>query len=96
MFNLNALMSLLNARPFTPFRFIMSDGGSVDVVSREMVLPGRTFAIVGIPERTRPETVADRWTTVWFMHVSRTKTLVPGAPPFAAPPADQPGTPSAA
>ena len=86
MFNLNAMMSLLSARPFTPFRFHMSDGGTVDVPSRELVMPGRSFAVVGIPDPSLNESVLDRWTTVWYMHVSRTEMLAPGAPPFTAPP----------
>ena len=43
MFNSTAMLALLNARPFAPFRFHMSDGGVVEVPSREMVLPGRNL-----------------------------------------------------
>ena len=94
MFNSAAMLVLLNSRPFAPFRFIMSDGGVVEVPSREMVLPGRNFAVVGILKPGETETLADLWTTVWYMHVSRTEMLSPGAPPFtAAPPADS-NTPS--
>jgi hypothetical protein len=37
----------------------------------------------------------DRWTVVWYMHVTRTEMLGPGPPPLAPPPgpADSP-TPS--
>lgn len=96
MFNAAALMSLLNAKPFAPFRFVMSDGGTMTVPSREMVLPGRAFAVVGIPEPKRSETLADLWTTVWFMHVSRIEMLNPGSPPFTAPPASPSESPTPA
>ena len=96
MFTANNLLSLLNARPFAPFRFHLSDGGTVVVPSREMVLPGRTFAVVGIPDPRRSETLADLWTTVWFMHVTRVEMLTPGNPPFTAPPTEPSGSPSPA
>jgi hypothetical protein len=86
VFNLAALQSLLSARPFTPFRFHLSDGGTVDVPSRELVMPGKSFAVVGIPDASLNETVLDRWVTVWYIHVTRTEMLAPGAPPFTAPP----------
>ena len=40
------------------------------------------------------ETLADHWTTVWYMHVTRTEMLTPGAPPFTAPPPADNGTPA--
>ena len=86
MFNATAMLALLDARPFAPFRFHMSDGGTVEVPSREMVMPGKTFAVVGILDPRRSETLASLWTTVWYMHVTRTEMLTPGNPPFAAPP----------
>jgi hypothetical protein len=94
MFNLAALQSLLSAKPFTPFRFHLSDGGTVDVPSRELVMPGKSFAVVGIPDPSLNETVLDRWTTVWFMHVTRVEMLAPGAPPFTAPPPSGTDVPS--
>ncbi|QDU19366.1 hypothetical protein [Urbifossiella limnaea] len=86
MFNGNAMLALLDARPFTPFRFHLSDGGTVDVPSREMVMPGKTFAVVGLPDKGRNERFLSWWTTVWYMHVTRVEMLAPGAPPFTAPP----------
>lgn len=86
MFTANAMTALLEARPFVPFRLHLSDGRSVPVPSREMVLPGRNFAVVGIPDPRSAENLADVWTTVWYMHVTGTEMLAPGAPPFTAPP----------
>lgn len=84
MFNLNAMLSLLDTRPFVPFRLHLSDGKVIDVPSREMVLPGRNFAVIGILEN-HPR-AASRWTTVWYIHVTQTEMLAPGAPPFTASP----------
>ncbi|MBX9580903.1 MAG: hypothetical protein K2X87_11395 [Gemmataceae bacterium] len=86
MFTGERLLQLLGARPFVPFRLHLSDGGAVDVPSMEMVLPGRNFAVIGILEPAKSSRLADRWTTVWYMHVTRTEMLAPGAPPFTAPP----------
>jgi hypothetical protein len=92
MFTSNAMLALLNARPFAPFRLHMSDGGTVVVPSREMVIPGRNFAVVGILDPNSSDTLADLWTTVWYMHVTRVEMLKPGQPPFTSPPAS--GSPS--
>lgn len=86
MFNANAMLALLDARPFGPFRFHISDGGTVEVASQELVIPGKNFAVVGILEPERSPRLATRWTTVWFMHVTRIEMLTPGSPPFTLPP----------
>jgi hypothetical protein len=86
MFTANAMLALLDARPFAPFRMFTSDGSHVDVLSQELVIPGRNFAVVGILEPALSHRLANRWVTVWFMHVTRIEMLNPGSPPFAAPP----------
>jgi hypothetical protein len=95
MFNANNLQTLLKGRPFAPFRFVMSDGGTVEVRSPEFIMLGRQFAVVGLPDPAAAETFIDRWTTIWYMHVTRVEQLHPGAPPFTTPagPADS-STPS--
>lgn len=50
MFALSDMQALLNARPFVPFRLWLSDGGHVDVLSREFVLPD----IVKLISKKRP------------------------------------------
>ena len=85
MFNYNNLTALLKARPFVPFRFIMSDGSVVEVKSPEFVWPGRQFANVAILDPTAPDTLVEWFTTVWYMHVTRIEFTQPGAPPFTSP-----------
>jgi hypothetical protein len=91
MFGAADLMTLLHARPFVPFRLILSDGGTVEVRTPEVVMPGRRFALVGLLDADAKYSLFDRWMTVWYMHVSRAEQMVAGAPPFAPPgPADSP------
>jgi hypothetical protein len=89
---LNDLRALLNARPFVPFRLWLRDGAFVDVKSREVVLPGRHFALVGLLDPKATDTVFDRYMTVWYLHVTRHEMLGPGTPPFSPPtgPAESP------
>jgi hypothetical protein len=85
MFNANNLLSLLKARPFVPFRFVMSDGGTVEVKSPEFVWPGRQFATVALLDPTAADTLIEWHTTVWYMHVTRVEQIQPGAQPFTSP-----------
>ncbi len=87
MFTLGDMVTLLHAQPFTPFRLHLSDGGSVEVRSREVVSVGRRFALVGLLDPGATDTFFDRWAVVWYMHVTRVEMLDPGPPPLSAPPA---------
>lgn len=84
MFTLNDLRALLQAKPFAAFRLHLSDGGQVDVLSHEAVLLTRRHALIGLMESN--ETVADRWTIVAYMHITRAELLKSGAPPLSPPP----------
>jgi hypothetical protein len=86
MFTADPLRALVATRPFIPFRMFMSDGSVVEVRSREVVLPGRHLAVIGLLDPDAEDTLFDRWTVVWYRHVTRVEMLGPGAPPFSAPP----------
>jgi hypothetical protein len=86
MFTADDLRSLWNATPFVPFRLVLSDGEAVEVRSREVVIPGRRFAVIGLLDPDATDTLIDRWTTVWYMHVTRAEHLLAGQPPFTRPP----------
>ena len=97
MFTLDDMRALVQARPFVPFRLIMSEGGTVDVRSPEVVLLGRRFAVVGLLDPNATDTLLERWTTVWYLHVARVEQLDAGLPPFAPPPGTAPaGSPTPA
>jgi hypothetical protein len=84
LFSLEAMRTLRNARPFVPFRLWLSDGGHVDVPTPEVVLLGRHFAIIGLLDPKATDTAVDRYTTVWYLHVTRHEMLSAGVPPFSS------------
>src|SRR5262245_22204065 len=86
MFTVNDLQNLLNARPFVPFRLHLSDGSPVEVKNPEVVIVGRRFVVVGLLDPGAADTLVDRWTVVWYMHVTRAELLGPGPPPMTQPP----------
>lgn len=86
MFTASDMVALLNAKPFTPFRLHLSDGGEVTVRTPEVVSPGRRMAIVGLLDPDQNDSLFDRWTTVYYMHVTRHDLLSPSSRPFSAPP----------
>src|SRR5690349_9033300 len=94
MFTADHLRTLLRRQPFVPFRLVLSDGGQVIVRTPEVVLPGRGFAVIGLLDENAPDGLFDRWTVVWYMHVTRVETLVPGGPPFTQPPTGSAESPS--
>lgn len=85
MFTQEDLRALLNAKPFTPFRLWLSDGGHVDVRSPEVVSPGRRYAIVWLLDASAADEDFDRHATVWYLHVTRHEALKGGDSPFLAP-----------
>ncbi len=85
MFTLDSFRTLLNRRPFIPFRLHLSDGGAVEVRTREQVFLLRHYAVIGLLDPQATDEVYDRYTTIWYMHVTRAEMLGPGAPPFAPP-----------
>ncbi len=93
MFTAQQLRALLSARPFVPFRLVMSDGGSLEVRSPEQVFVGRHMAIVGLLDPGATGTLFDVFTHFTYLHVTRVEYLVPGAPPSLAT-TDQGGSPT--
>lgn len=94
MFTLSTMRQLLADKPFVPFRLWSSDGGYVDVPTSEVVPVGKQFACIGLLDSGSTDAAADRWTTIWYLHVSRVEMRNRGQPPFASPPG--PETPPAA
>ena len=80
MFTPADLQTLRKARPFLPFRIVLSDGGTVEIRCPELVLVGRHCAVVGLLPPEATDTLIDRWTTVWYMHVARIEHLTPPGP----------------
>jgi len=76
------LQRLLSTRPFAAFRLNLSDGTSVDILSPEVAIVGRRFALVGLLDPEAADQLVDRWAVVYYMHVTRAEMLKTGEPPF--------------
>lgn len=86
MFARDDLLRLLSTRPFAPFQFVLSDGRTVPVLSPEVVAAARRFAVVVLLDPAVADTPADRWVTLYYMHVTAVEMLRAGAPPLEQPP----------
>jgi hypothetical protein len=86
MFSYEDLRNLLKARPFIPFRLHLSEGNPVEVRSPEVVLVSRRFAVIGLLDPDANDTLFERWSVVWYLHVTRVEMLGMGPPPFSKPP----------
>ena len=75
MFTPADMRALLQARPFVPFRLWLSDGGSVEVRSPEVVMVGKRFALFGLLDADAGDTAFDRYATVWHLHVEKTECV---------------------
>lgn len=96
MFTFNNLRSLLQERPFKPFRLIRSDGGSVEVWSSEQVFPGRQWAVIGLLDPDSNDIAWDNFTIVWYLHITGVEMLRSGTQPFTSPGEPASGTPAPA
>lgn len=86
MFTANDIQRLRSARPFVPFRLHLSDGGSIDVISPELITIFQRWVMISILDPHVSERFADDWQQVWYLHITRVETLKPGAPPVDVPP----------
>lgn len=84
MFTFNDLRTLLNARPFVPFRLWYFDGEHYDIRSPKHVLPLRQYVIVGLFDPNALEDAFDSHVVVWYAHVTRFELLTGGVSPSQA------------
>jgi len=69
------LWDQLRKQPFEPFRIWLSDGTLYEIQHPELVMVGRTSAIVGVSEERRGPPVYDRVTTVALSHIVRMEPI---------------------
>ena len=55
MFTYDDLRGWLTAVPFVPFRLHLSEGNFVEVRHRELVIPGRRYAVIALPDPAAPD-----------------------------------------
>jgi hypothetical protein len=74
------LLAMIRQRPFVPFRIHVTDGTTYDIFHPEMVMPGISSAVIGLPANNA-EPYYGRTETIALRHVVR---LVPLDSPFAS------------
>jgi hypothetical protein len=73
------LLEIIRKRPFEPFRIQMSDGVIYDITHPELVMPGFTIAVVGVPaDPSQPLIRVSH--TITLSHITR---LIPLAAPVS-------------
>ncbi len=74
--NAQDLRSLLQAKPFYPFRIFMTDGEVYDILHPELLMVGHRTALIG--QADDPNAVVyDRHTIISLLHIVRTERLEP-------------------
>ena len=65
------LRNRLDDQPFRPFRVHLSDGSTIEVPHRDMVIVGRSTAVLPsrFGEDEEGRTLAERWRTVDLIHM---------------------------
>ena len=68
MFRAEDIQKRLHERPFKPFRIIGSEGLNFDVRHPDLVFVGRTYIIIGSPDKKTP-TIFDQVTHLALVHI---------------------------
>jgi len=74
------LIEVLRQRPFHPFRIHLSDGIIYEVRHPELVLVGRSTAVVFFPDPRKPPPAFERYDTIALLHMTRLEPLETLAP----------------
>lgn len=74
---LQTFRELLAARPFQPFRLVMSSGETYEVRHPEMALLTRTNILIGVGQTE--EGVPDQFRICSLLHVSSIEPIIPSA-----------------
>lgn len=74
----NDLLNVLRARPFVPFRIVMTDGVTYEVRHPEMLLLSTTTAVVGYPDPANPS-IAQRYDIISLRLIIRLEPMIPAA-----------------
>jgi len=74
MFRRDDILNLQRARPFAPFRVVLSSGESYDIRHPEMILAGNSYLSIGIQERLEQNLPGDT-VMVALVHVMRIEPI---------------------
>jgi hypothetical protein len=64
------LLARVRARPFVPFRLVVSEGGSYEVRHPDMIVVARRHVVVGVPAQDN-QNIAETTHLVALIHVVR-------------------------
>ena len=70
----NDLLARVRARPFVPFRLVVSEGGSYEIRHPDMIMVARRSVVVGLPAPD-DESIADTTHLIALIHVVRVEPL---------------------
>ena len=65
----------LRKKPFQPFRIHLSDGTRYDLRHPELVMVGRSIALVGEPAADTEVPIFDRYETISLIHITRLEPI---------------------
>ena len=69
------LFDMLRLRPFSPFRVHVTDGTVYEIRHPEMMVVGRTSALVFFPPESMPLPAIDRYESVALLHITRMEPI---------------------
>ena len=69
------LLTFLSRRPFEPFRLWLSDGTLYEIRHPELLMVGRTSAVIGVSDEARQPPIYDRYSTVALSHIVRMEPI---------------------
>jgi hypothetical protein len=72
----NDLLARVQARPFVPFRLVVSEGATYEVRHPDMIIVARRSVVVGVPS-PHNEGIADTTHLIALIHVVRIEPLEP-------------------
>ncbi len=79
MFSPDDIQARLRQQPFVPMRIVTTTGQTYDIHHPELLMVGRHFVFVGLPNKENP-TQADQVTYVAIIHVTEMRDLPTSAP----------------
>jgi hypothetical protein len=69
------LLEVLRQRPFQPFRIHVPDGIAYEIRHPELVLVGRSKAVVFFADPHQPPPAFDKYETVALLHITRLEPI---------------------
>lgn len=71
------LYSMLQRRPFQPFRVHLKDGRMFEIQFPEINMVGTSYIIIGVPVPNDPDPIAERSIKIPLLLINRIEPLTP-------------------